>query len=82
MENGPVLRFNHRKTFIPLIILFFDAARRGIYVTFHAKRGLMGFIVNREINFTVTAREFDISRREISISRRVHYCSNSFHYAE
>ena len=27
MENGPVLRFNHRKTFIPLIMLFFDAGR-------------------------------------------------------
>ena len=49
-------------------------------MTFHAKRGLMDFIVYREINFTVTARVFNISRREIEISRRVHYCSNSFHY--
>ena len=33
------------------------------------KRGLMDFMVNREINFTVTAREFTISLREIEISR-------------
>ena len=39
-------------------------------------------MVNSEINFTVTAREFTISLCEIEISRYVHYCSNSFHYAE
>ena len=44
----------------------FSLWKKSIYVTFHAKRGLMDFIVNREIN----------------ISRRVHYCSNSFHYAQ
>ena len=42
----------------------------------------MDFMVNREIDFTVTAREFKISIREIEISRYVHYCSNSFHYAQ
>ena len=40
-----------------------------LFVTFQAKRGLMDFMVNREINFTVTAREFTISLREIEISR-------------
>ena len=42
----------------------------------------MDFIVNREINFTFPAREFNISLRETEISRDVHYCSNSFHYTQ
>ena len=31
-KNGPVLRFNHREIFIPLVMLFFDAARSNFHV--------------------------------------------------